>query len=253
MKKLLVSLLVLACVAPALADVAITATDEGDGQLKISILPSGGAVVRGVALKLSNTDGAVIDAVADVVATQFNTFIDYAYSNPVGYDVGEGDPIADPDGPGVATLPAGTFSLSAGYLDQGGDQGGVEVESFFDVFFDITVDSTIDIELDTLRGGVVGDNLGTVTVQPSQLLAAGGCNCMGDINADGLVDLFNDLYTGLIALDNNGYDDIIPCPVELVCMDMNGDNVFDLFNDLYTVLVKLDENAYNDLTCPVVY
>ncbi len=172
MKKMLITLLVLAMVAPALADVAVTATDEGTGHLKIKIAPTGGAVVRGVALKLTRTAGdAVIDATTDVTATQFNTFIDYAYSN-AGYVIGTGHAIANPSAAGVATLPASTFSLCAGYLDQSSTQAGVTVDSFFDIFYDITVDSTIAIALDTLRGGIVGDSLGTVTVQASQLLEA---------------------------------------------------------------------------------
>lgn len=172
MKKMLITLLVLAMVAPVLADVAVTATDEGSGHLKIKIAPTAGAVVRGVALKLTNANGAIIDATTDVTATEFNTFIDYAFSN-AGYVIGTGHAIANPAAAGVATLPAGDFSLCAGYLDQDADTTlgeGLIVDSFFDVFYTLSGDATINIALDTLRGGIVGDTLGAVTVQASQLL-----------------------------------------------------------------------------------
>jgi hypothetical protein len=179
MKKILVALLIVAFAVPAIADVAVTAADMGGGQLRITVSPSGGAAVRGVALKLSNTDGATIDATTDATVTQFNTNIDYAFSN-AGYAIGDGHCLANPAAAGVLDLatPKSEFSLCAGYLDQGGGQAGVTVDSFFDVFFDLTIDSTIGIALDTLRGGIVGDNLGTVTVQPSQLLVGAPPACV---------------------------------------------------------------------------
>jgi hypothetical protein len=168
MKKILAALLVLALVAPAMADVAITATDEGSGHLKITVAPTGGAVIRGLALKLTRTAGdASLTDFNDVDTTQFNTFIDYAFDN-AGYTIGAGHPAAKVASAGVVGLPATTFVLSAGYVDEGGNQGGITVDSFFDVFFDITATSTIAMELDTLRGGIVGDTLGTVTVEASQ-------------------------------------------------------------------------------------
>ncbi len=59
MKKILAALLVLALVAPAMADVSVTATDNGSQQLKISLNATGGAVVRGIAVKLTVSGGQV--------------------------------------------------------------------------------------------------------------------------------------------------------------------------------------------------
>lgn len=173
MKKILAALLVLALAIPAMADVAVTGTDLGSGHLQIKVAPTGGASVRGVALKLTRTAGnAYIDATTDATATQFNTFIDYAFTTGAGYTIGSGHCLANPTAAGVlAAFPASTFSLCAGYLDQSGGKAGVTVDSFFDIFFEISVDSTFTVELDPLRGGIVGDTLGTVTVQSPMLVA----------------------------------------------------------------------------------
>jgi uncharacterized repeat protein (TIGR02543 family) len=179
MKKILAALLLLALVAPAMADVAVTAADLGGGHLRITVSPSAGAGVRGVALVLENTDGATVASTAAVTATGLNTFVDYAMTAGTGYTaVGQGHPGAKWNLPGgEAAFPADSakFSLCAGYLDENGvDPKGEAymVDSFFDVFFTqgSTSTATIAISLDTIRGGIVGDTLGTVTVQASQTL-----------------------------------------------------------------------------------
>jgi hypothetical protein len=174
MKKILVALLVLALGIPALANVDVTWTDMGGGHLQIKVAPTSGASVRGVALKLTRTAGdATISGTDKATATQFNTNIDYAFSHSATYDIGQGHPLAKPDQAGELTaFPASTFSLCSGYLDQSGGKAGVVVDSFFDVFYDLTTNSTITIELDSLRGGIVGDTLGTVTVASPATLNA---------------------------------------------------------------------------------
>lgn len=160
MKKTLAALLVLALVAPAMA-VTFTASDAGSGVLKIDYTLASGEVLRGMALKLTRTSGdATVAAGEDVAAPAFNTFIDYAFSNPTGYDVGEGHPVAKVDGPGVAALPASTFSISVGYLDdEGKAQAGITTNGSINVKLTGSGQSCFDIELDSLRGGVVGDNV----------------------------------------------------------------------------------------------
>jgi len=188
MKKILVSLVVLALCAPAMADVAITAADSGSGVLTITVTPSGGAVVRGVALLLGTNSGDGLAQSASV--TGLNTNIDYFATNGVG-DVtgdtpnGEGTPAADPAGPGVATLPAADLSLCSGYLDA--SQGGLPGTATFSVQYDGTSDTEVSIALDTLRGGVVGETLGTVTVQATQVVAFNGI-CLGDGTGDGNIN-----------------------------------------------------------------
>lgn len=158
MKKTLAMLLVLALVAPAMA-VTFTASDAGNQVLKIDYTLASGEVLRGLALKLTRTSGdAVVAAGGDVVVAPFNTFIDYAFSN-AGYQIGQGHPVANPAAAGVAALPASTFSISVGFLDQAGNQAGIAANGSITVKLTGTADSCFDIELDTLRGGVVGDNV----------------------------------------------------------------------------------------------
>ena len=258
MKKLVLAMLVVALAAPALADVAITTADLGDGLLEVTVTPSGDAVVRGLALLLTTTDGdAVLADVADVTATGFNTFIDYANDVGAAYEVGQGHPVADADGPGVA-FNGSAFVLSAGYLDQTGAKGGLPAAAVFTVQYDLTANSEITITACPLRSGVgndtglVGDTLGTVSTLPLvQALEVGGAPvCYGDLNGDGVIDLFNDALTLILALDANGYADITPVPAGLAAGDMNQDGVIDLFNDALTLILMLDANGYADIACP---
>ncbi|HML76496.1 MAG TPA: hypothetical protein PKB02_18535 [Anaerohalosphaeraceae bacterium] len=158
MKKTLAMLLVLALVAPAMA-VTFTASDAGSKVLKIDYTLASGEVLRGLALKLTRTTGDMqVANGSDVVVAPFNTFIDYAFSN-AGYAIGDGHPVANPAAAGVAALPASAFSISVGFLDQAGNQAGIAANGSITVQLTGDAESCFDIELDTLRGGVVGDNV----------------------------------------------------------------------------------------------
>jgi len=176
MKKVLAAILVLALVAPAMA-IQITATDMGAGQLRVNYTLTAGEALRGMALKISCT-GGTIDATTDVVlqANTFNTFIDYAYTNPSGYDINVGHCLANPAAAGVLDLaaPKSEFVVSLGYLDQGGAQAGLTVSSFFDVFFTLSGNATGTIIADPLRGGIVGDNIVAATF-PVNFTLVGDC------------------------------------------------------------------------------
>jgi len=176
MKKTLAMLLVLALVAPAMA-VTFTASDAGSKVLKIDYTLASGEVLRGLALKLTRTSGdMVVNAGADVTVAPFNTYIDYAFSN-AGYAIGDGHPVANPAAAGVATLPASAFVISVGYLDQGGNQAGIAANGSITVQLTGSAESCFDIEMDTLRGGVVGDNVVAPAAgwKISQCVAAGEC------------------------------------------------------------------------------
>jgi hypothetical protein len=193
MKKILASLIVLALVAPVMADVAVTATESSPGVLEITVTPSGdpAPVIRGVALLLgldaANTgDGQATDASID---DSLNTNIDYYVTNPI-VDADEdnvpddpGHPAADPAGPGVATLPSADLSLCSGYLDSTGAQGGLTGPAVFTVNYSGTSDTLVSIALDTLRGSIVGDDIGDVTVQETQLVTFGGDPCRDKVLA----------------------------------------------------------------------
>jgi hypothetical protein len=81
-------------------------------------------------------------------------------------------------------------------------------------------------------------------------LAAAECQtCKGDVNGDGIMDLFNDVLTVLLLLDANGYADICPVPAGYECADMNDDGCIDLFNDALPIILMLDAVGYSDIPC----
>lgn len=186
MRKVLLSLLVLALAAPSFAAVNITATDEGDGVLKLAYACTAGEVIRGLALKLDVASGdGVVAAAADgaVLATRFNTFIDYAFTTEAGapgtYVIGAGHPFANAAAAGVATFPATLYSVSMGCLDefekvQGGVTGAGDLMT---ITYALTEETKVAISADTLRGGIVGDNITEINIQAEQILAPDG-ECM---------------------------------------------------------------------------
>lgn len=185
MRKVLPILLAIALAMPALADVAVTVDDASGGVAQLNLAISGDAVVRGLALKVTIT-GAELAAIADVtdVMPAFNAYIDYYYSN-TGFlgtlDDEKALPgtgahaLANPDAAGVlATLPATTFSISLGALDNSGNQGGVTAGGVLAKIklTNIGGSAQVCVEADALRGGIVGDNLGTVDADDCDTIAA---------------------------------------------------------------------------------
>jgi len=147
MKKLLV-VLVLACVAPAMA-ANVTVSSPADGQ----ILLTADAGIVGVGLTV---DGGSIDAVA--VDSFFDVFIDSAFTAGAGYEIGDGIPTALQSGPGELALPSSSFSISVGGLDDDGIEAGTE-EAPLTATFTLTPTAgttSVTIDEDTLRGGIVG-------------------------------------------------------------------------------------------------
>jgi len=202
MRKVLPILLAIAIAAPALADVTVSVSDAGSETAQIALAIDGGAVVRGVALKVTIT-GAELAAIADVtdVMAAFNAYIDYYYSNP-GFFGGLADEtalpgtgahaLADPDAAGVlATLPANTFVISLGALDNSGNQGGVTAGGLLckiKLSNFAGTSAQVCIEPDALRGGIVGDNLGTVSATACADIAVGVLPCRERLTAAEKVD-----------------------------------------------------------------
>ena len=126
-EKIVMILAVLLMAAPAMAAVNFVAEDAGSGQLKISYTCDDGEEPRGVALKVTITgngeiqNGDLGDGLVSIDAA-YNTYIDWANSNPVAYAVGDGHPFADPTGAGAVTFPASEFSVCMGVLDETGNQ-----------------------------------------------------------------------------------------------------------------------------------
>jgi hypothetical protein len=258
MRKVLLSLLVLALAAPTFAAVNISIVDNANGTATLVIDTTSGEVVRGVALKVTATDGATLASVDsedwDVNAAAFNTFIDSAFELGGAYNIGAGQPFAKANEAGTAAAGAIEFSISMGVLDQGGNQAGYTSPVGGEALITFkTGAGTICVELDTLRGGIVGDaaivsNLDTAAVCAA--ITVEDDVCLGDVNGDGVIDLFNDALTVILALDAVGYADINPCPAELYAADMNGDGILDLFNDALSMILMLDANGYGDIVCP---
>jgi hypothetical protein len=168
--KSLMAILVLVMAVPAMAVVTFSASDAGSQQLLISYTTTDGDAPRGVALRVSLSGGATMDfAAAPAVRVEFNTFIDYAFSQGVSYTVGSGHPFANPAAAGALTADAADFSLCAGVLDQDGKQaagpGGAVAINLFKIQLKGIPDggqTTATISADTLRGptsGVVGSVL----------------------------------------------------------------------------------------------
>ncbi len=179
MRKVLPILLAIAIAAPTWANVTVSVSEgaANDEIAELNLAIDGGSVVRGLALKVTIT-GANLAAVADVtnVMSAFNAYIDYYYSNPgfLGSLPNEtalpgtgAHALANPDAAGVlSTLPATTFVISLGALDNSGNQGGVAAGGLLAKIklSNFTGSSAqVCIEPDALRGGIVGDSLGTVS------------------------------------------------------------------------------------------
>jgi hypothetical protein len=171
MRKVLLSLLVLALAAPTFAAVNISGVDNQDGTVTLAIDTTSGEVVRGVALKVAAADGAKLVQTAATVNPVFNTFIDSAFELGGAYNIGDGHPFANAAAAGTAdVVNALEFSISMGVLDQAGNQAGYTSPVGGEALITFkTGAGTLTITLDTLRGGIVGDaaivsNLDTAAV-----------------------------------------------------------------------------------------
>lgn len=238
MRKVLLSLLVMALVVPAYAAVNFSAVDNGDGT--VSVVIDTADVVRGLALKVTCSDGATLaDLTPVAVNAAFNTFIDYAFTTEAGapgtYEIGAGHPFALANEAGVAEAGATEFSISMGVLDEGGNQEGFVSEIGGEVLITFkTGAGMVCFELDTLRGGVVGDEALTTNLDDEGICVAvtDGPECWnyprfgeGDGNGDGLIS-FADLNLIINAWPPNAYNP---------CADFNKDGLIS-FADLNIII-----------------
>ena len=122
MKRLLVlALLMSSMITSAALAADISLVDNEDFTGTILYTADAGEVIRGLAIIVEA--GGAIDAVTNV-NPQFNVFVVFDMSGGGGYNIGDGHPVADPDGPGAIDLPASRISLSMGVLDMSGGQAG---------------------------------------------------------------------------------------------------------------------------------
>jgi len=163
MKKILVSMLVLALCAPAMAVGNVEVTDIDTtvaGQVTIELTSD--TEIVGIGLLVDATAGQIDSFTVD---SFFDIFLDVAWdmeTNGGGYTYGAGavadsNDGADPAGAGIVKLPTSDqFSISVGGL--GGDEGTdplVAAPQVAQIVLKAALGATVDIDVDTLRGGIV--------------------------------------------------------------------------------------------------
>lgn len=154
MKKILVSLLVLALCAPAMA-ATVTITDNEDGTATITVAKEGADNIVGLALNIDVTGGNVTDA--NVATATFDIFPDAAYTlestTPGSYGYGDGTPIADQDAAGEVGI-SNSFAISVGALN-GEFVAGANGAASVDILVTVDADANICVEENAIRGGIV--------------------------------------------------------------------------------------------------
>lgn len=190
MRKVVLLLVAALLAAPAMAAVNFTVTGSTDGTLTISYDTTDGDLPRGIALTVSCTAGATVLDETNVVSvdTAYNTYIDWAYSNLSGYDIGMGHPLAEMAGAGVLATAASDFSICMGVLDQAGNQaaGPATADPLIVLELDDNgaADTEVTVDVDNLRGGVVGSQLDVTGLPDTVTVEFGGSPCMAETNAD---------------------------------------------------------------------
>lgn len=148
MKKILVTLLVLALCAPAMAFTVDIATS---GVVTLTT-EAGEANIVGVSLDLSVDGGATIDGLS--TDPPFDIYPDAGYDLGGSYTYGAGSPAAIIAGPGQATLPLAAVAISFGNLNGASTPGADGAAS---VSFTVTpsAGTNLTITENAARGGIV--------------------------------------------------------------------------------------------------
>lgn len=169
MKKVALFFFALLCISGiAQAGVDFTLSSPSAGIVTVGYNTTSSTGIRGMALLVSLSHDATA-VYTDIISVDpaFNAYIDYYYDHGTGEILpGEGHPFADPSNPGVIEEPASTFVVSLGYLDETGGMGSVgSLENLitFRVQDGGAGFTYVTLEENALRGGIVGDNIGTVT------------------------------------------------------------------------------------------
>jgi len=191
MKKVFTLVAVLALTAPVFSgDVQVSVA--GDGTINYTYTgdpPVGYGLIADTSGGSGNLGGAVGDAF-------FNVFIDFAHSNPAGYNIGDGHPCADPGGPGVCTTPATMIAVSAGELDVDNDAAS---PGTFGVLVCDDGECMGTLDADPLRGGIVDINgLPMTSNLPVDFTIGGGAVCAGDGTGMGTVQGSLDAPNGVV-------------------------------------------------------
>ena len=189
MKKILVSLLVLALCAPAMA--ATVGAVTSPGQAVITVTAENGVFnIVGMGLDVDIVSGTVDGCTVDTAT--FNIFPDAAHdleiATPGSYTYGAGTPIALQDGPGETTT-AASFAVSVGALN-GAAIPGATGSASVQLTITAAAGATVDISENALRGGIVltdgnGEDItsGTAGVVTVVIPAGGPLPCYDRLTA----------------------------------------------------------------------
>ena len=122
MKRVSILVMSLILIASNLsAEITFTAFDAGGGKLTIGYQSTEDSEFPvGIALHISLSNGATIYGVDDVLSvdSHFPVYLDYCYSHPMDYNIGDGHPLAAYNQPGIPTFPSTDFSLCLGAFTQ---------------------------------------------------------------------------------------------------------------------------------------
>ena len=138
-------------------DVRFTLQYQGNGQIRIGYCTIRGEPPRSIALQV-NLGSATIQAPSDVITTDlaFNGFLDYLYTNPAGYALGAGHPLAARSVPGVPDFGAGLsqFAINMACFDQTGNQtpGPASSANLITLQLHGSGATTVTVDVDMLRG-----------------------------------------------------------------------------------------------------
>jgi hypothetical protein len=256
MKKIVLVLAVLLLAVPAMADVIITAEDEGDGV--VAVRYNAGAEepnrVRAFALDIFLTAGT-IDDINDFHVGESNSpdlgygiFMGSIEITEEGDVVDYGDPVAPEDSPGsVGILGDPNITVELGSLYNGEANAPDPCGLLFRII--VSEDCNLCITENETRGGIVMEDLSDVTVSlPCNVPVAVGCQCFGDITGtattppydpDGMtVDIF-DLSVMALTLAPTAPTYTMPTPAGMECLDLcdtgsttltGGDGTLDIFD-----------------------
>jgi hypothetical protein len=157
------------------AGIVFTLTSPSNGLVTIGYTASADAGVRGVALNVTLSDNATA-VYSDIISihTAFNVFVDYAFTAGGVYELGDGHPFAYPGQMGALGVPASIFCLGMGALDPtgSGNPAPATVENLitFRILDGGAGHSMVTLSENMMRGSVVGDNIGTITMPQPMLV-----------------------------------------------------------------------------------
>ncbi|MBN1124947.1 MAG: hypothetical protein JXA82_08065 [Sedimentisphaerales bacterium] len=181
----------------AFGTITFTAVDNGDQRITISYSSDAGDAPRGIALRVDVSAPVTVRLAEFTVDSAFNTYMDYAHSNPLNFAVGDGHPFADATEAGaLGEDDVTSFSISMGVLDEAGEQAaGPEAADL--ITFRLCCAGTVHITIcgDTLRGpdsdvvgadGQIDSNLqvGCIEMDVRLDLIESCSDCPGDVDGD---------------------------------------------------------------------